>query len=65
MHNTTPKTKSVRVGGDRKDFELELDVVPVKVHRTRKDRIVDAIWTMSTTIIAVTLAQTIIIPLFS
>jgi len=65
VEKATPKLKNMRVGGDREDFELELEIIPVKVHRTRNDRIIDAIWTMSTTIVAVTIAQTIIIPLFS
>lgn len=65
MQKTTKETKRARVGGDRDDFELEIEIVPVKVHRTSKDRIIDAIWTMTTTLIAVTIAQIIIIPLFS
>lgn len=54
--------KTLLVGPDRDDFELE--VVPVEVRATKRQLIVSALLTMVTTILGVTIAQVLIIPLF-
>lgn len=56
--------RTLFVGSDREDFDLEVQVTPVEVRTTTRSRIVSAIWTMVTTVVAVTIAQVLIIPLF-
>ncbi|MBM1500815.1 hypothetical protein JQW92_24640 [Sulfitobacter pseudonitzschiae] len=51
-----------KIGADRDDFDL--DVVSVKIQKTLRDRIIDAVWTGAVTVIAVTVVNVFIIPLF-
>ena len=57
------RQESEQIGSNQDDFEIE--VVPVQVYKTRKDRVVDMILTVITTVVAVTIAQVVIIPLFA
>lgn len=59
--NECPKRQ---VGGERDDFEMEVEIVTVRVHKSGKDRIVEVAITVLTTVLAVTIAQVVIIPMF-
>ena len=47
-----PKLRSEKVGGEREEFDVNLQPVPVRVERTIKDRLVDAITVATITIVA-------------
>lgn len=64
MKSFRKKHATGKVGGDRDDFDLETEIVIVRVHRSFKDRAVDVVVTVLTTVIAVTIAQVVIIPMF-
>jgi len=53
-----------QVGGERDDFDMEVEIVTVRIHKSRKDRVVDVVITVLTTVLAVTIAQVVIIPMF-
>lgn len=52
------KKKARKIGPEKQEFELEL--TPVTIHRTFKDRIVDAAWTIGGSAIASAIAITIV-----
>ena len=62
MHPFTKKTVP-KIGAEKDDFEV--DVVTVVIHRSIRDRCVDTAWTVTATLVAVTVAQMLIIPLFA
>lgn len=55
------KKSTMFIGGDSDDFEIE--IVTVKIYQTRRERIVNTLWTVTATITAVTVAQVYIIPI--
>lgn len=58
MKKPKPVTK---IGAEREDFEV--DVVVVKIYKTRKERLIETAWTVTATILAVTISQVYIIPM--
>lgn len=60
-----PKThrKVRKIGPDVEDFEID-NPVPVVVQRTIKGRIIDLIWVITATLIALTVFNVLILPLF-
>ena len=52
------KKKALRIGPEKPEFDVEL--TPVVIHRTFKDRIIDAAWTIVVSAIASGVAITFV-----
>ena len=53
------KLRAQKVGLDRDDFELEVQPIPVRVERSRKERIVELATVAMTTVIATVLGNVV------
>lgn len=62
MNAPQPHRKVKKIGSEVKEFEIDKPV-QVVVQRTTKGRIVDLIWVISATLIALTIFNFFILPL--
>lgn len=52
-----PKTKPNKVGGEREEFDLEINPVPVRIRRTLRERVEDALILVTIAVVAQVLVQ--------
>lgn len=53
------KTKSKKAGGEREEFEMEIEPVPVQIHRPLRERVTDAL-----ILVAIAVAAQVIVTMF-
>ncbi len=59
MLRNFPKTKSKKVGGERDEFDLEIEPIPVYVRRPLRERMTDAL-----ILVAIAVAAQVIVQMF-
>jgi hypothetical protein len=59
MMQNSQKTKSKKVGGEREEFDLKIEPIPVQVHRPLRERVTDAL-----ILVAIAVAAQVIVTLF-
>ena len=64
MNAQKPNRKVRKIGADVEDYEIEQPTLVI-VQKTLRGRIVDLGWVVTATVIAVTILNALILPLFS
>ena len=55
-----PTTKTKKIGGEQEDFDLEIKPVPVRIRRTFRERVEDALILVTIAVVAQVIVQVLL-----